>query len=328
MADAFAAAEATVSAYFRERRDAPEHGTIEIFGDRYILVRAASLSVEFFSLVRGLYGDSREQEADAFARNILFDLAHAVGKSDARMLHQKMGLTDPIARMSAGPVHFSHAGWAFVDISPDSRPVMDDDFHLLYDHPYSFEASAWLTAGKTATFPVCIMNAGYSSGWCSESFSMELVASEVQCRGCGDPTCSFVMAPPAAIDRHVEARARASHGRVKLERVTIPDFFVRKRMEDELRRSKAELEQRVEERTRELAAINEQLRREMAEREEVEQRLRDTAKLEAVGRLAGGIAHDFNNLINVVIGRSERLRRGFAPADPVAIQLAQITAAG
>ena len=112
----FAEAEEVVSRYFRLRKDDPEHGTIEIAGERYVLLRAASLSVEFFALVQDLYGPGREGDADEFARNILYDLAHAVGRSDAQNFHARMGLSDPIARLSAGPVHFAHAGWAFVEI--------------------------------------------------------------------------------------------------------------------------------------------------------------------------------------------------------------------
>src|SRR5262245_25659520 len=88
----FAKAEETVGRFFREQRSDPEHGTIEIFGERYVLVRAAALSVEFFTLVEELYGPGREAEADEFARNILFDLAHAVGKSDAQNFCARMGL--------------------------------------------------------------------------------------------------------------------------------------------------------------------------------------------------------------------------------------------
>ena len=47
----FAKAEELVSRFFRDRRDDPRRGTIEIFGERYVLVRAASLSVEFFAMV-------------------------------------------------------------------------------------------------------------------------------------------------------------------------------------------------------------------------------------------------------------------------------------
>src|SRR4051812_18369180 len=87
----FAAAEEIVSRYFLDMKSDPARGTIEIHGERYVLVRAAALSVEFFTLVEELYGPGREAEADEFARNILFDLAHAIGKSDAQNFHAKMG---------------------------------------------------------------------------------------------------------------------------------------------------------------------------------------------------------------------------------------------
>lgn len=231
----FEEAEQKVAEYFTEIYNSAESGEIVIHGQRYVLIRSASLSYEFLDILKELYSNYPEEKAVRIGNNFLYDIGQVLGKKDAKSFHEDMGLYEPLQKLSAGPVHFAFTGWANVEILADSNPSPDDDFLLKYHHHNSFEAQSWIKAGRKSNKPVCVMNAGYSAGWCEESFEIPLTAVEITCAAKGDECCSFIMAPTHRINEYLKDQKVEAHGSYD-----VPVFFKRKAVEDKLRASLAE----------------------------------------------------------------------------------------
>ncbi len=106
------------------------------------------------------------------------------------------------------------------------------------------------------------------------------------------------------------------------------DVTERRQNEEKLKRAHDHLEEQVKERTCQLTQAYESLRTGIEERKVMEERLRQTQKMEAIGTLAGGIAHDFNNILAGIIGFTEMAIDDLSPGSPLHRRLSLVLKAG
>jgi len=64
-------------------------------------------------------------------------------------------------------------------------------------------------------------------------------------------------------------------------------------------------------------SVNRKLKKEIKQRELLEEQLLQSQKMKALGEMAGGIAHDFNNIMGIIMGNSELLSIKFPKDDQI-----------
>jgi two-component system cell cycle sensor histidine kinase/response regulator CckA len=102
---------------------------------------------------------------------------------------------------------------------------------------------------------------------------------------------------------------------------------LQRRLERE-RKARHETEAIAETALRDLYEKQQDLLAAAEERRRVEDKLRQSQKMEAVGQLAGGIAHDFNNLLTAILGFGHVVKSELGPDHPQTPSVDQMIRAG
>ncbi|HYK91205.1 MAG TPA: PAS domain S-box protein, partial [Acidobacteriota bacterium] len=162
-------------------------GRISLGKDRYIMFDADAVG----SMRRELI-DNLGLEV---ARGILERVGYQCGRNNARQLRERYPWPSEEEWLRAGPRLHYLEGMVNVRVGRVDISRADGRFHMTGDWVDSYEAEQHLKHYGSGPHTVCWTLEGFATGYASEFFGRRIVCLETQCRGRGDPICSYELRP-------------------------------------------------------------------------------------------------------------------------------------
>ncbi len=162
-------------------------GRISLGSDRYIMFDADS--------VGGMRRELIDNLGIEVARGILERVGYKCGRNNARQLRERYPWPCEEEWLRAGPRLHYLEGMVKVVVHELEISRAQGKFLMKGDWIESFEAEQHLKHYGVGGHTVCWTLEGYATGYASEFFGARILCLETQCRGKGDPQCSFELRP-------------------------------------------------------------------------------------------------------------------------------------
>ncbi|KAL6069552.1 hypothetical protein QOT17_007398 [Balamuthia mandrillaris] len=216
----------------------PSEGVVRIGNERYLLVRAHSLTVDLFTYLKGMFPVEQDAIADARAAHIIHGVGKAMGRADFTNYATALEFEKaPAAQLIIGlGAVLANQGWGRMEMDMahacfEYEGKNKNAFYLKFTLRNSVEAALWSSKieqnkvvqafrakkGKLPTkhkpgepvpitslsSPACVMCSGYTTGYIRQCLAGEHKAKvgvvEVSCKALGHKMCEFIAAPVSCI---------------------------------------------------------------------------------------------------------------------------------